>query len=58
MMKFQSKFVLLLLPAILSMGYFSLVSGLDLNMFSREMLIMMPLQILAFVYVGYQKYRN
>jgi hypothetical protein len=58
MVKSQPKLLLLLLPTMLSMGYFTFVSGLDLNIFSREMLIMMPLQVLAFVYVGYQKYRK
>jgi hypothetical protein len=51
--KLSPKFLLLLLPATLSMGYFTLVSGLDTNIFSKEMLIMIPLQVLAFVYVWY-----
>jgi hypothetical protein len=55
--KSKPKLLLLLLPATLSMGYFTLVSGLDVNIFSREMLIMIPLQVLAFVYVGYHNSR-
>jgi hypothetical protein len=53
MVKSKPKFLLLLLPATLSMGYFAMVSGLDINIFSKEMAIMMPLQVLAFVYVWY-----
>jgi hypothetical protein len=57
--KSTPKLLLLLLPATVSMGYFTMVSGLDTNVFSKEMLIMIPLQILAFVYVGYyNKSRN
>ncbi len=52
-MKSTPKLLLLLLPATLSMGYFTTISGLDVNVLSKEMLIMIPLQVLAFVYVGY-----
>jgi hypothetical protein len=58
MVKSQPKLLLLLLPATLSMGYFSLVSGLDVNIFSKELLIMVPLQALAFIYVWYSNSRR
>jgi hypothetical protein len=58
MVKSKPKFLLLLLPATLSMGYFTSISGLELNIFSKEMLIMMPLQVLAFVYVWYHNSRH
>ena len=59
LVKSTPKLLLLLLPATLSMGYFTTVSGLDVNILSKETLIMIPLQILAFVYVGhYNKSRN
>lgn len=53
MAKFKPKLLLLLLPATVSMGYFTLVSGSDANIFAKEMMIMVPLQVLAFVYVWY-----
>jgi hypothetical protein len=53
MVKFKPKLLLLLLPATASMGYFTLVSGSDANIFAKEMMIMVPLQVLAFVYVWY-----
>jgi hypothetical protein len=53
MVKSKPKFSLLLLPATVSMGYFILVSGSDANIFAKELLIMLPLQVLAFVYVWY-----
>ncbi|WP_309732221.1 hypothetical protein [Chamaesiphon sp. OTE_75_metabat_556] len=53
MAKFKPKLLLLLLPATASMGYFTLVSGSDANIFAKEMMIMVPLQVLAFVYVWY-----
>jgi hypothetical protein len=56
--KSKPKLLLLLLPATLSMGYFTSISGLDVNIFSKEMLIMIPLQVLAFVYVGYYNSRK
>jgi hypothetical protein len=55
MVKSKPKYLLLLLPATLSMGYFTSISGLDLNIFFKEMLIMMPLQVLAFTYVYYNR---
>jgi hypothetical protein len=58
MVKPKPKLLLLLLPTTLSMGYFTLVSGLDVNFFSREMLILIPLQVLAFIYVAYQNSRK
>jgi hypothetical protein len=53
MVKFKPKLVLFLIPATLSMGYFALISGMDANIFAKEMSIMLPLQVLAFVYVWY-----
>jgi hypothetical protein len=49
----KSKLLLLLIPAGLSGVYFSTVAGLDVNIFTKEISLVMPLQILALVYVGY-----
>jgi hypothetical protein len=49
----KSKLLLLLIPAGLSGAYFSTVAGLDLNIFAKEISLVLPLQILALVYVGY-----
>jgi hypothetical protein len=58
MVKAKPKLLLLLIPTTLSMGYFMMVSGSDANILSKEMLIMIPLQVLAFVYVGYHNSRQ
>jgi hypothetical protein len=52
-MNSKSKLLLLLIPAGLSGAYFSTISGLDLNIFAKEISLVVPLQILALVYVGY-----
>ncbi|MCY7368056.1 MAG: hypothetical protein LH474_07880 [Chamaesiphon sp.] len=52
-MNSKSKLLFLLIPAGLSGVYFSTISGLDLNIFSKEISLVVPLQILALVYVGY-----
>jgi hypothetical protein len=52
------KLLLLLIPASLSALYFPTVSGLDTNIISKDLLIMVPLQVLALVYVGYHYYRR
>jgi hypothetical protein len=49
----KSKLLLLLIPAGLSGVYFSTVAGLDVNIFTKEISLVLPLQILALVYVGY-----
>jgi hypothetical protein len=49
----KPKLLLLLIPAGLSGIYFSTISGLDLNIFAKEISLIVPLQILALVYVGY-----
>jgi hypothetical protein len=49
----KSKLLFLLIPAGLSGAYFSTISGLDLNIFAKEISLVVPLQILALVYVGY-----
>jgi hypothetical protein len=49
----KSKLLLLLIPAGLSGVYFSTISGLDTNIFTKEISLVLPLQILAVVYVGY-----
>ena len=49
----KSKLLLLLIPAGLSGAYFSMVAGLDTNIFAKELSLVLPLQILALVYVGY-----
>jgi hypothetical protein len=49
----KSKLLLLLIPAGLSGVYFSTISGLDTNIFTKEIAFVLPLQILALVYVGY-----
>jgi hypothetical protein len=49
----KSKLLLLLIPAGLSGVYFSTVAGLDTNIFTKEISLVLPLQILALVYVGY-----
>jgi hypothetical protein len=49
----KSKLLLLLIPAGLSGVYVSTISGLDLNIFAKEISLVAPLQILALVYVGY-----
>jgi hypothetical protein len=49
----KSKLLLLLIPAGLSGVYFSTIVGLDLNIFTKEISLILPLQILALVYVGY-----
>lgn len=49
----KSKLLLLLIPAGLSGAYFSTVAGLDVNIFTKEISLVLPLQILALVYVGY-----
>jgi hypothetical protein len=49
----KSKLLLLLIPAGLSGVYFSTISGLDPNIFTKEISLVLPLQILALVYVGY-----
>ena len=52
-MNSKSKLLLLLIPAGLSGVYFSTVAGLDTNILTKEISLIVPLQILAFVYVGY-----
>ena len=49
----KSKLLLLLIPAGLSGANFSTVAGLDMNIFTKEISLVLPLQILALVYVGY-----
>jgi hypothetical protein len=49
----KSKLLLLLISAGLGGAYFSTVAGLDLNIFTKEISLVLPLQILALVYVGY-----
>lgn len=52
-MNIKSKLLLLLTSAGLSGVYFSAISGLDTNIFTKEISLILPLQILALVYVGY-----
>jgi hypothetical protein len=54
----KSKLLLLLIPAGLSGAYFSTISGLDTNIFTKEISLVLPLQILALVYVGYYYRRS
>jgi hypothetical protein len=49
----KSKLLLLLIPAGLSGVYFSTISGLDTNIFTKEISLVLPLQVLALIYVGY-----
>ena len=52
-MNSKSKLLLLLIPAGLSGVYFSTVAGLDTNIFTKEISLVLPLQILALGYVAY-----
>ncbi len=49
----KSKLLFLLIPAGLSGVYFSTISGLDTNILIKEVSLILPLQILALIYVGY-----
>ena len=49
----KSKLLPLLISAGLSGVYFSTISGLDANIFTKEISLVLPLQVLALVYVGY-----
>ena len=38
---------------LLGMGYFSAVSILDINYFGKSLIAMMPIQVVAVIYVTY-----
>ncbi len=52
-MKGNFKLLTLLIFASLSGVYFSSVSGLSDNIILQDIIMVVPLQILAFAYVGY-----
>jgi hypothetical protein len=56
--KGKQKLLWLILPASFGVLYFPVIVGLDANWFSKEFLLMLPLQIAALGYVGYQYSRN
>ena len=57
-MKSNSKLLWLILPASFGAIYFPAIVGLDTNVVAKEVLMMLPLQIAAFSYVGYHYYRK
>lgn len=57
-MKGNSKLLWLILPASFGVLYFPVIVGLDANWFSKEFLLMLPLQIAALGYVGYRYARK
>jgi hypothetical protein len=54
----KGKLMWLLLPAGFGALYFPSIVGLDTNLVSKEVLLMLPLQLAALGYVGYRYSRK
>lgn len=57
-LKIKSKYLILVIFAFLSYGYFSGISGLEINEFWKSELALMPIQVMALIYTSYCRYER
>jgi hypothetical protein len=50
---FKNKKLIFLMFLLLGCGYFSIMSNLEMNYFAKSELILIPLQLLAIIYLTY-----
>jgi hypothetical protein len=41
---------------LLGMGYFNAISSLDIQYFGKSLITLMPIQVLAFIYITYLRW--
>lgn len=58
MIALKNKKVITAIFLLSSLGYFTTISGLEIDSFWRGELILIPLQVLALIYVTYQRWGN
>lgn len=58
MLTIKRKHLSWVLFLLLGVGYFSTMSNLDTNYFWKSLIIMMPIQIGAIIYITYSRIQN
>ena len=54
----RKKLALMILLALMGLGYFSTVSNLEINVFLKSYISVIPLQLLAILYVIYWHWKE
>lgn len=52
----KSKYLNLLIVALLGCGFFSTISSLEINEFWKSELALIPIQLMALIYTSYSRY--